>query len=583
MSKIDYAKRAEELEERCKTVPELPEDFESWCKGLFKESWLYYKREKNHAQMFCCNCGSNYRIRTKAREGYEGSFEKVYPIPVHNELGRCIICDKPVIYKAGFTRGDTYGDSKVVLIGQKYQERGYVLREFEINRCFGKNQADAYSFRETLRSWYLPGARQVQEDWNKWDWYQKKEYWDYSGYGGYFKQQDHFGHIYPMTYANMRGTVMEYSQVKEYIQKTQRHPHTYKSIYQYELRGYLNTYFRYPVMEALVKMGAYKMVQRMEYSWRTNMYHINNRAKNPYDMLRIRKNRLKQVVETESSAFLRWCQWEAKNCAIDDETMQWLMKLPTYGEYDPKGMECLLKHMSPRQIMNYVSRQQAESYAGRSAEYVIGQYIDYYKMCEKEHKNMDDEMVYRPRELKRRHDEVVAEIQMRAAQAKADEYSKKYKEAEKVLGKIKKKFEYAGSSFFIKVPEKIVDIVMEGNALHHCVAASGRYFDRIKQNETYICFLRKTAEPEIPFYTVEVEPGGTIRQHRGMFDEEPEIEQVKPFLIEWQAEIKKRMSDDDHKLAAASKQKREANIEELKAKNNTRVLEGLAEDLMEAM
>ena len=68
-----------------------------------------------------------------------------------------------------------------------------------------------------------------------------------------------------------------------------------------------------------------------------------------------------------------------------------------------------------------------------------------------------------------------------------------------------------------------------------------------------------------------------------MFDEEPDIELVKPFLREWQQVIRKRMKAEDHERAARSKEKREENIAELKQKNNTRVLEGLMEDFMEAV
>ena len=152
-----------------------------------------------------------------------------------------------------------------------------------------------------------------------------------------------------------------------------------------------------------------------------------------------------------------------------------------------------------------------------------------------------------------------------------------------LLQTIREKFEYENVDYRIIVPNRLVDIVAEGRYLHHCAGSSDRYFDRIMQKETYICFLRKQTEPEIPYYTIEVEPGGTIRQHRGYLDEEPEIEQVKPFLKEWQKVIRKRMSEQDHELAAVSKEKREANIEELKAKNNIRVLQGLMEDFMEAM
>lgn len=84
-------------------------------------------------------------------------------------------------------------------------------------------------------------------------------------------------------------------------------------------------------------------------------------------------------------------------------------------------------------------------------------------------------------------------------------------------------------------------------------------------------------------YTIEVEPGGTIRQHRGMYDMEPDIEEVKPFLREWQKEIRKRMKDQDHEYARISAVKREENLEELRQKNNTRVLEALMEDLMEVV
>lgn len=289
-------------------------------------------------------------------------------------------------------------------------------------------------------------------------------------------------------------------------------------------------------------------------------------------------NRIRE--KNGGGAMLSWMRWSDKHKQkISDKTLEWLLA----NGIAPGDMAWIKCRFSLEQAMNYIERQRKEQYKGKSVKQVIAQYEDYMSMCDKLHKDTTDEMIYRPRELKRRHDEAVAEIERLNAQLKADEYSKKFGEAEKVLGLIREKFEYVGDGFFIKVPEKIVDIVSEGNYLHHCAGATDRYFDRIKSNETYICFLRKVEEPDIPFYTIEVEPGGTIRQHRGMYDEEPELDKVKPFLREWQKEIRKRMSKKDHELAAVSKQKREENIAELKAKNNTRVLNGLMEDFMEAI
>lgn len=277
---------------------------------------------------------------------------------------------------------------------------------------------------------------------------------------------------------------------------------------------------------------------------------------------------------------VRWMRWsEQHRTKISDKTLNWLID----NHVSKEELSWPHLRMSPEQIMNYFERQRLESYKGKTIRSILSQYDDYMDMCKRLHKDTADAMIYKPRNLKHRHDQAVAQIEAIEAQVKAEEYSKKYAEAENVLGQIREKYSYSGQEYFIKVPEKIVDIVTEGRCLHHCAGSTDRYFDRIKQRETYIVFLRKTLEPDIPFYTIEVEPGGTIRQHRGMFDEEPDIEKIKPFLKEWQQEIRRRMSAEDHDLEKVSRIKREENLEELRQKNNTRVLKGLMEDFMEAV
>lgn len=237
--------------------------------------------------------------------------------------------------------------------------------------------------------------------------------------------------------------------------------------------------------------------------------------------------------------------------------------------------------------MNYIERQKKESYKGMSVRQIVSQYEDYMDMAKKCGKHTSDEMVFRPRELKRRHDELVNYMAEQQVQIQADEYSARYPGVEEVMKEIAPKFEYEGEEFLIRVPQRIIDVVVEGRVLHHCGGNSQRYYDRIKEHETYICFLRKKAEPDTPFYTIEVEPGGAIRQHRGMYDEEPELDKVLPFLKEWQKEIKRRMKEEDIERARISSEKREANIIELKnlqgANRKDRVLEGLLKDFMAAV
>lgn len=290
---------------------------------------------------------------------------------------------------------------------------------------------------------------------------------------------------------------------------------------------------------------------------------------------------------------LQWLQWsEMTGRKISDEALVFYHKADIMAkDYIKSTVSGLL---TPEKLMNYLIRQKRESYPSYKYSSVLNQYEDYLEMCMKLGKHMDDEMVFRPKELKRRHDEASHECNIRAkelrekankeaAERKAREMREKYPGYEELLQEIKAKYEYANATYQIIVPENFAQITEEGINLHHCVGNTERYFDRIVSRETYICFLRKVAEPNKSYYTIEVEPGGTIRQHRGMYDEEPEIEEVKPFLREWQKVIRKRMNAKDHEYAKTSEMLRQKNIDELKARNNTRVLEGLMEDLMEVI
>ena len=289
---------------------------------------------------------------------------------------------------------------------------------------------------------------------------------------------------------------------------------------------------------------------------------------------------------------LRLLQWiDIEGLKIQDEALEYFEKSKIKTENLVKLSRKI--KMTPLAIANYLKKQKKESYTTLKPNSILEQWIDYLEMMERLDKPFTQELFYKPKNLKQRHDELVEEINTRSrelelkdnqkiARQQAKEYREKFPQAEGILKSIGPKFEYTGENMSILVPKNLSEIIADGKTLHHCAGATNRYFDRIENKETFICFLRKNDSIEIPYYTIEVEPGGTIRQHRGMYDEEPEIDIVKPFLREWQTVIKKRMSKADKELAKISKIKREANIEDLKARKNTFVLKGLMEDFMEA-
>ena len=315
---------------------------------------------------------------------------------------------------------------------------------------------------------------------------------------------------------------------------------------------------------------------------------LNIRGKSVEEVMRLGDRQLIRRLRQADGGrnMLGWLAWsERTGKKLSDACLCWMERNGiTSGEYEKSeaGM-----HLTPEQLMHYLTRQGKEGYPHRKMEEVLQQYEDYLAMAKELGKDLGDEMVYRPRELKRRHNEASEECRLRRnqenAERKAEEMRRKYPGYEELLEEIRQKYEYGDEEYLIRVPGDFLEITQEGMALHHCVGNTERYFDRIVSRETYICFLRRKEAPDTPFYTIEVEPGGTIRQHRGDFDEEPEIERIKPFLKKWQQEIRRRMQAGDYMLAEKSAALRQKNIQELQEKNNTRVLAGLMEDLMEVV
>lgn len=128
--------------------------------------------------------------------------------------------------------------------------------------------------------------------------------------------------------------------------------------------------------------------------------------------------------------------------------------------------------------------------------------------------------------------------------------------------------------------------------MHHCVNNTETYYERMSQQESYILFLRKAEQPTEAYYTLEVEPDGTIRQTRTFYNQQNEdIELARDFLVKWQKQLKKKLAKEDYKLAVKSQSLRKKEIDELRSKGvrvngvgycNKLLAEILEEDLMEA-
>ena len=283
---------------------------------------------------------------------------------------------------------------------------------------------------------------------------------------------------------------------------------------------------------------------------------------------------------------LIWLQFESlTRKEIPIETLDWLIR----NRIEPDTFNFINTRMTVAQIVRYIQRQMEES--GMNLRETLTTWSDYLSLAKRLDYDIDDEIVYKVRKLKQRHDELVDLCNSKDDAIRAGEILQTFPSVETNLASIKERYEFADESYTVIVPTRIEQILSEGRALHHCVANIDRYWDRIERNESYVFFLRKSDSPLQAYYTLEVEPGGTVRQKRTMYDrQEKDIDAASDFLRKWQHEIHSRMTKKDKDLAKTSRILRLENFKELTEKNviiNTGQLQGqrlvdvLMADLME--
>ena len=197
-----------------------------------------------------------------------------------------------------------------------------------------------------------------------------------------------------------------------------------------------------------------------------------------------------------------------------------------------------------------------------------------------------------PKDLKVAHDQMLAakkqytsvdwtkvyKKHLKDGESYAERFNKKFPKVEKIYKNLADKYSYESDKYIVVVPRSIQEIYAEAAFLRLCVVREGvtRYWERVSKNESYMFFLRNKEAPDKPFYLLEVEPGGTIRQKRSFDDlqyDDIKCGEAVEFLKEWQKVVRERLTANDKKLAQKSKKQREKDMQELRD-NKVRVRSG---------
>jgi len=538
-----HKKMTDVWDEVMKQVPELPKDWERWIlKHAVSEHYIFYKYQRGGAtEGYCTHCGKKVAIKN----------------PRYNQPGVCSRCGQKIIFKTVDKCGSIWTKKEAAYLLQRCKP-GIVLRKFEVRMVLhrGDFQNPEIYCCETKR--FLYDTEFHEEPYYYGDFKNRGARWiggeDDGCRGGlyyYYIWSSTQGKVYPRTLPDLERNELKTTELVQWIKKNPvLNPHEY-----------LNSWRKIPVLEQVLKAGLPRLAEELvenpgKLIWRESAGGLSKR-------LEIDNAKLKRLRKVNGGIeVLCWLQQEKKeDICLPDELISWFIE----QGIQPEDLDFIKDRMSYVQIKNYLVRQKGQQ--SESIHQVLTTWKDYLSMARRVKMNVYDEIVYRASKLYQRHKELVKYIEENQLSVTAGELAEAYPYINDILPGLQEKYGFSSKTYTILAPEKIEDILEEGQALHHCIDKKKEYFERINNQESYILFLRKTKQPDQPYYTLEVEPGGVIRQKRTEFDRQKEdIEKASVFLRKWQAEVQKRLNKDDFALARKSRETRIESYAEMRKK-----------------
>lgn len=538
-----YKRRKEALEDRIAHTGELPKDMilDRADRIYFhQEHYLYYKKHGSWAKIACSKCGGVTDARWKPGISYESQFQRHTEKPREGHYGTCPLCGARGVYKCQGKVKSSMSKTIHLFLGQKYKENGVVFRYVEVEKKWMLgfiieesgpemyNSCEELSGVEIARAYFEPG-KNLQIDYHKHSDY-TGDFWDDCNLYGMNNIQIKEARILPETYEELKGTMFQYSALKEYAEKMDK----------VNPIEYLKRYKQTPQLEILVKMGLEKVAEALVSGNRGIV--ADGYARRPDEFLGIRKERVKQLVkqngdirlleamQIEQSMGERWTEEQVEHLA---ETNLGLEQVGTATRY-----------MTLQKLLNRIERYAGCQYGAKCSgseariRHTATTYADYLSMRINLGYDLSNTVYQQPRSLEAVHAAMVAESNKEEADRRLREVAGKYPNIRQCYRKLRAKYFYEDENYIIRPAKSAEEIVLEGRVLHHCVGGDG-YLSKHNRGGTYILMLRFKEKPQIPYITVEISGKyPRILQWYGEKDKKPDAENIQKWLDSYLMKLK---------------------------------------------
>lgn len=522
-----YQRRIDRVSDAMNKIePVVDDEFREWLdEVVFPEKYIFAetRKLKTGYRMKCCACGKTFMIKEK---------------PKHNEEAVCRKCGVKAVVK---TRVQYVGKEKKVLVVQKYSEDTWVLRHFRFKKTYGTVCEVTKEYLEELEKvrmllsaenatkiYYGQNNQYGADEWDQ-DW------WDTKSGTGMMIDRDFF--LYPkgiteapikielkrmLLAGAVQGAELDYNSLVRYFEE-------------------------YPYMEYLIKGRYYKLANEfLKDRWVCKDEFLDVNADNITDLLRLEPQRAYRLRDMDGGrCALELLQIEERDgIKISQENLE-------FADKNRLNENRLLIHrtqMGINKALNYIRRQMKRN--SMSLSTVLQYYEDYLDMAEERGADITDDIIRANARMVEFHMVYLEEKYREEDETRTKQMEDKYPNIRKDCERNKMLFGWENEQYVLLVPRDTKDIIDEGRSQHHCVAASETYFNKMNQRESFILFLRKKEQEQIPWYTLEVILcRGEIKvvQKYAAYNRQPDIEIVNKILKQWKNEVEQRIKEEMRK------------------------------------
>lgn len=280
---------------------------------------------------------------------------------------------------------------------------------------------------------------------------------------------------------------------------------------------YIKQFAKYPQVEYLSKCGLSAFIQSYLERYPVTRGLLNWRGNSLRKVLGFQPTKQEfQYIDNKNLSGVTLANWIAlrkSGCPV------LLPALHSYGWLtEINALNKLRETVSFDKLLTYQKRLEKR---GELTAHFFRDYPDYLRECRQLGYDLSRKDILYPNKLADKH----LQNQLRIKQKANRQLDKKLTER---YPKLVEKYQYASADFCIVIPRTSSDLIGEGYHLRHCV---GGYIDRYANGLTDIVFLRKTAEPAVAYYTMEIQ-NGRILQCRGLKNCVP-TDEIYAFLDEF--------------------------------------------------